>query len=53
LNDALRDNGVDAEVQLFARGGHGFGPGKVSDGTSQWIDLAANWIKRSYNQRAD
>ena len=44
--DALRENGVDAEVHLFARGGHGFGPGRDSDGTSQWIDLAANWIKR-------
>jgi acetyl esterase/lipase len=46
--DALRDKGVDAEVHLFARGGHGFGPGRDSDGTSQWIDLAANWIKRIY-----
>jgi acetyl esterase/lipase len=44
--DALRDNGVDAEVHLFAHGGHGFGRGRDSDGTSQWIDLAANWIKR-------
>ena len=44
--DALRDNGVDAEVHLFAHGGHGFGPGRDSDGTSQWIDLAANWIER-------
>ena len=44
--DALRANGVDAEVHLFARGGHGFGPGRDNDGTSQWIDLAANWIKR-------
>jgi acetyl esterase/lipase len=47
--DALRKNGVDAEVHLFARGGHGFGPGRDSDGTSQWIELAANWIKRLYN----
>jgi len=44
--DALRENGVDAEVHLFAHGGHGFGPGRDSDGTSQWIDLAADWIKR-------
>jgi len=44
--DALRNKGVDAEVHLFARGGHGFGPGRDTDGTSQWIDLAANWIKR-------
>jgi acetyl esterase/lipase len=44
--DALRENGVDTELHLFAHGGHGFGPGRDSDGTSQWLDLAANWIKR-------
>jgi len=44
--DALREKGVDAELHLFARGGHGFGPGRENDGTSQWIDLAAHWIKR-------
>ncbi len=46
--DVLRENGVDAELHLFARGGHGFGPGRESDGTSQWLQLAANWIKRLY-----
>lgn len=46
LADALRRNGVEAEVHLFAKGGHGFGAGRDEDGTSQWIDLAANWIKR-------
>ncbi len=48
--DALRENGVDAEIHLFARGGHGFGPGRDSDGTSQWLELAANWVKRLYEQ---
>jgi acetyl esterase/lipase len=51
--DALRDHGVAAEVHLFAHGGHGFGTGRDSDGTSQWLDLAANWIKRLDEQRAD
>ena len=46
--DALRKNGVAAEVHLFATGGHGFGPGRDSDGTKQWLDLAANWVKRLY-----
>jgi len=50
--DVLRDNGVDAELHLFAHGGHGFGPGNNRDGTGQWIDLAANWIKRLYEQRS-
>jgi acetyl esterase/lipase len=44
--DALREKGVHAELHLFAHGGHGFGPGRSSDGTDQWLDLAANWIRR-------
>ncbi|MGI9200749.1 MAG: alpha/beta hydrolase [Woeseiaceae bacterium] len=48
LADALRAKGVAAEVHLFAKGGHGFGPGRDSDGTNQWLDLAANWVKRLY-----
>lgn len=44
--EALRDKGVDAELHLFARGGHGFGSGRDEDGTSQWLDLAVNWVKR-------
>jgi acetyl esterase/lipase len=44
--DALRKHGVDAELHLFASGGHGFGLGSDEDGTSQWIDLAANWLRR-------
>ena len=51
--DALRDHGVDAELHLFARGGHGFGPGRDSDGTRQWLDLAATWIKRLDERPAD
>jgi acetyl esterase/lipase len=44
--EALTRHGVDAEIHLFARGGHGFGPGRDEDGTSQWIELAANWLDR-------
>jgi len=44
--DALKRNGVDAELHLFARGGHGFGPGRDEDGTSQWLELAVNWLDR-------
>jgi len=51
--DALRNKGVDAELHLFARGGHGFGPGRDSDGTGQWLDLAANWVKRLHIQQPD
>jgi acetyl esterase/lipase len=44
--EALSRQGVKVEMHLFSDGGHGFGLGRDSDGTSQWIELAANWIKR-------
>ena len=44
--EALNRHGVEAEIHLFARGGHGFGPGREEDGTGQWIGLAANWLDR-------
>ncbi len=44
--EALTAAGVPAEVHLFATGGHGFGAGRDSDGTSQWLDLATDWIRR-------
>lgn len=43
---ALAYAGKDVEMHLFAHGGHGFGPGRTKDGTSQWLGLLANWIKR-------
>ncbi len=43
---ALVAAGQEAEVHLFARGGHGFGPGRPEDGTGQWLELAAHWIRR-------
>ena len=43
---ALAAAGRDVEVHFFAHGGHGFGPGRPGDGTSQWLSLLANWIKR-------
>lgn len=43
---ALFQAGVDVETHYFAHGDHGFGPGREGDGTSQWLGLLANWIKR-------
>jgi len=43
---ALAAIGQNVEMHLFSRGGHGFGPGRTEDGTSQWLGLLANWIKR-------
>ena len=44
--EALTRHGVDAEIHLFARGGHGFGLGRENDGTGQWLELAVDWLKR-------
>jgi acetyl esterase/lipase len=43
---ALTAAGQDVEIHFFAKGGHGFGPGRTKDGTDQWLALLANWIKR-------
>jgi acetyl esterase/lipase len=44
--EALTAKGQDVEAHFFARGGHGFGPGRAEDGTAQWLGLLADWIKR-------
>jgi len=44
--EALQRHGIAAEIHLFTRGGHGFGPGRDEDGTNQWVNLAANWLDR-------
>ena len=49
--EALQNNGVAAEMHLYAHGGHGFGPGRDDDGTGQWIGLAADWLKRMETQQ--
>ena len=44
--EALVAAGQEVEVHFFAKGGHGFGPGRSDDGTDQWLDLVGDWIKR-------
>lgn len=43
---ALARAGQEVEAHYFAKGGHGFGPGRGEDGTAQWLGLLVNWIKR-------
>lgn len=43
---ALVAAGQEVEVHFFAKGGHGFGAGRPEDGTGQWLELAADWIRR-------
>jgi acetyl esterase/lipase len=41
----LREHEVLTEMHIFPKGGHGFGMGRKSDGTDQWVPLFINWIK--------
>jgi len=43
---ALSAVGQEVEVHFFAKGAHGFGPGRSEDGTDQWLDMLVNWIRR-------
>ncbi|MFY0624908.1 MAG: alpha/beta hydrolase [Reichenbachiella sp.] len=45
----LKKYGVPVEMHLFEKGDHGFGLGRASDGTDQWVDLCIGWIQRSFN----
>ena len=45
----LIENNVFVELHLFSKGGHGFGVGRVEDGTDQWIPLLVNWLKNDFN----
>lgn len=44
--EKLYDHNVPVEMHLFQSGGHGFGLGRVDDGTDQWMDMCIRWIKR-------
>jgi len=44
---ALKYAGVDAELHVFARGGHGFGLRKRGAEVDGWESLAAKWLART------
>lgn len=41
----LRQKGIPLELHVFAKGGHGFGLKKTTEGVGQWSDLAIAWIR--------
>jgi acetyl esterase/lipase len=43
----LQEYGVPYEMHLFSKGGHGFGIGRSSDGSDQWVHLFINWLKNN------
>jgi acetyl esterase/lipase len=44
--DALRRNGVDSELHVFDKGGHGWGLGDPGSAVAAWPRLFAAWAKR-------
>jgi acetyl esterase/lipase len=42
---ALRKAGVPAEIHIYEKGGHGFGPGVGKGSCSTWMSLCAAWMK--------
>lgn len=44
----LFEHRVPVEMHLFPKGGHGFGLGRKSDGTDQWMSLFVNWLKLNF-----
>jgi len=42
----LFENKVAVEMHLFPKGGHGFGLGRNTEGTDQWLPLFVAWLLR-------
>ncbi len=42
---ALRKAGVPAEMHIYEKGGHGFGPGKDKGSVSSWMGRCADWMR--------
>jgi acetyl esterase/lipase len=42
---ALRAAGVDAEMHLYARGGHAFGLRRTPSSITKWPDLVEDWLR--------
>lgn len=42
---ALRKANVPAEMHIYEKGGHGFGPGKDKGAVSSWMARCADWMR--------
>lgn len=42
---ALRKAGVPAEMHIYEKGGHGFGPGAGKGSVSSWMTRCADWMR--------
>jgi acetyl esterase/lipase len=46
--EKLLEHNILVEMHLFPKGGHGFGLGRKTDGTDQWLPLFVSWIKTNF-----
>jgi len=46
LFEALKENKIEAELDTFAVGGHGFGMRKCGIPVDNWPELLKNWLKK-------
>ncbi len=50
LADALEENGVDYELHLYDKGGHGVGLASDNEEVSEWFDRCVEWLQEQYNK---
>jgi dipeptidyl aminopeptidase/acylaminoacyl peptidase len=46
LYEALKENKIEAELDTFAVGGHGFGIRKSGIPVDNWPELLKNWLNK-------
>jgi len=47
MYDALKKNGVESELHVFNKGGHGWGMGTPGSEVAAWPSLFATWARRN------
>ncbi|WP_443936738.1 alpha/beta hydrolase [Pedobacter sp. MW01-1-1] len=45
MNEVLKEKGIDTEMYLYEKGGHGFGLINTTSDVD-WFDLLANWLRK-------
>lgn len=46
LYDSCKECGIESELILLQKGGHGFGVGRREDGTDVWINKHKEWVRK-------
>ena len=47
MHEALKKQGVETELKLYEKGGHGFGLGRPGTDSAQWSDAFIDWLKKN------